>query len=89
MKILLKIGIIISILSVIQACDKVNTHGKFLTEHEDGWFDGYAPGGKPAYSEIDREEEADEGLVYCMANVSNDKAKPICYRPQFTGKVRR
>ncbi len=89
MKIMFKIGIILSLFMFLQACHSISTHGKFITDHKDAWFDGFAPGGKPAYPAIDREEEADKGLVYCRANVKEDgSASPVCFKPKFVNYKR-
>ena len=74
----------IFLLLALANCEGFKTHGKFITEHQDAWIDGYGPGGKPAFSEIDRESEADKGLLFCRANVNKDgTASPVCFKPTF------
>ncbi len=76
---------LISLLALVASCSSYSTHGKFLTEHQDAWIDGYVPGGHPTYPAIDRAEDGDSGLVFCRANVNKDngKAAPVCYKPKF------
>ncbi len=67
------------LLLLIASCDSLKTHGKFITEQQDAWMDGYVNG---LVSE--RKDDADRGLVYCRAN-PNEKggASPVCYKPKF------
>ncbi len=68
----------------LSSCSNFQTHGKFITEQKDAWIDGYGPGGKPYFTAIDRESEADKGLAFCRANVKeNGSAEPVCYKPKF------
>lgn len=67
---------------IATSCSGYSTHGKFITEHKDAWMNGYVIGedGK----EIDKEDDADKGLVYCRANPQEDgRALPVCYRARF------
>jgi hypothetical protein len=68
-----KILLLIGLLSLVSACGNARTHGKFLTEYQDVWMDGYATN-----------SDADKGLVYCRANAGeNGIAQPVCYRAKF------
>lgn len=76
--------VIFSLIFAITSCSDYKTHGKFISEHKDAWIDGYGPGGKPTYAIIDRDSEADAGLLFCRANVKDDGgAAPVCYYPKF------
>lgn len=77
-----KFLILLSLSVITASCSGYRTHGKFITEHEDAWMNGYVIGedGK----KIDREDSADQGLVYCRANKQDDgEALPVCYRAKF------
>ena len=70
------------VLLTLASCSGYRTHGKFLTEHKDAWMNGYVigEGGK----ETDKEDDADQGLVYCRANIKDDgTASPVCYKAKF------
>jgi hypothetical protein len=64
-------------LCLLSGCYNPKTHGKFISEHQDAWIDGYAV----LFSE---HEKVDKGLLYCRANVEKDgSAKPVCYSAKF------
>ena len=66
---------------LVTACYQPKTHGKFLSENQDAWIDGYA-------IRIDEHKVADKGLVFCRANIQEDgSAKPKCYKTEFQDKV--
>ena len=68
---------IMSLLLAATSCYDAKTHGKFITEHQDAWIDGYA-------IRIDEHEEADQGLVFCRANINEEgEANPVCFQPSF------
>jgi hypothetical protein len=80
-----KLALIAILVSLVSSCSSYSTHGKFITEHENAWMDGYVPGGKPTYSAVDRTRKNDKGLVFCQANISkvSGQAAPVCYIPKF------
>lgn len=75
---MIKKSLLVSLfLLLLSGCYNPKTHGRFISEHQDAWMDGYA-------IRIDEHKEADEGLVYCRANIKeNGSAKPVCYRAKF------
>lgn len=76
-----RIVLSLSLLILLSNCDSPRTHGKFLTEYQDVWMDGYALG---VGGGVDIKSEADKGLVYCRANAGeNGIAQPVCYRAKF------
>jgi len=77
-----KVGLFLLASLLVAGCEGYKTHGKFITEHKDAWMNGYVVGkdGK----EIDKDDSADQGLVYCRANQQEDgSAKPVCFRTKF------
>ena len=61
----------------LASCYNPKTHGKFISEHQDVWIDGYA-------TQISEHKFADKGLVYCRASIDKDgSAKPICFSAKF------
>ena len=73
-----KLLILSAMLLSINSCYQAKTHGKFVTEQHDAWIDGYA-------IRISEHEEADQGLVFCRANVNEDgSADPVCYKADFS-----
>jgi len=69
---------LIALLGLFASCSNFKTHGTFLTEQKDAWFDGYI---KVMGATSD---SADRGLLYCRANLKeNGVAEPVCYRPKF------
>jgi hypothetical protein len=71
---------LVSLLFLSVSCYQPKTHGKFVSEHKDAWIDGYA-------IRIDEHKSADQGLVFCRANVKEDgSANPVCFKPEFKEK---
>ncbi len=66
----------------LTSCSGYKTHGKFITEQKDAWMNGYVVDEKG--KETDKNDDADQGLVYCRANPKEDgTASPVCYRAKF------
>ncbi len=66
------------------SCSHTRTHGKFITEHDDAWMNGYVVDDK---GNIDQEDEATQGLVFCRANKKEDgTATPSCYGAKFVAQ---
>ncbi len=64
-------------LSLLSSCYNPKTHGRFVSEHQDVWIDGYSV-------MMDEHKVADKGLVYCRANVKKDGvAEPVCRMAKF------
>jgi len=61
----------------LSSCHNPKTHGRFISEHQDAWIDGYA-------IQISEHKIADKGLLYCRANIDKDgSAKPVCYSAKY------
>jgi len=75
---IIKLLILSTLLLSINSCYQAKTHGKFITEHHDAWIDGYA-------IRISEHEQADQGLVFCRANLKEDgSADPVCFKAEFS-----
>jgi hypothetical protein len=76
-----KLLLVFRLVAALTSCSNPATHGKFLSDQQDVWMDGYVPS---VTGGIDTESDSDKGLVYCRANLQeNGIANPICYRARF------
>jgi hypothetical protein len=67
----------IAIILLASSCYDAKTHGKFISDKQDVWIDGYA-------IRMNEHEQADKGLVFCQANIKEDgRANPVCTMAEF------
>lgn len=78
MRNLLKTSVLVSLFLFMSSCYQPKTHGKFITEKQDVWINGYA-------IRINEHEQADKGLVFCRAEIQEDgSARPKCFKAEFS-----
>ena len=66
-----------AIILLATSCYDAKTHGKFVSDKQDIWIDGYAV-------RVNEHKNADKGLVFCRANIKEDgSSNPVCKRAEF------